>query len=334
MRLVSTVCWLLALGSLAPAADHLQQARKLTLRDRSGSSSLSWVSTLPAAVLPAQSPTVVGATVRVAAASGESAIFDLPASGWAAYQTPSRFQYVFKNRNAPVGPSKVKIALLKQGGAIKVSAKSSGLTLDEASQGTVSIALRIGDDVYCSECTTPAQDTTGRYRARTCPAPASCPVYCGDGVVDQASEQCDAGDPGQCANIPPGIFTLGCEAPGRPDECTCCSHDVCVIAVGFTVNCCGDSVCQDTTGAGMVRQGACIPPSCTTDAECNGYRCVGGTCCGNAGQLCGVAGCCPDSGTTCTFIGFTNLCCNGPGAACSTYTECCSLSCTSGTCDP
>jgi hypothetical protein len=99
------------------------------------------------------------------------------------------------------------------------------------------------------------------------------------------------------------------------------------------VNCCGDSSCQDTTGIGMVRQGACIPPSCTTDADCNGYRCVDGTCCGNAGQLCGVAGCCPDSGTTCTFIGFTSLCCNGPGAACSNYTECCSLSCTNGVCD-
>ena len=324
----------LVLASRAFATDHLQQARKLTLRDRPGRSSLSWVSTLPTAVLPAQSPTVVGASMRVAAAGGESATFDLPASGWSAYQTPTRFQYVFKNRTAPLGPSKVKLAVLKQGGAINVAAKSSGITLDETSQGAVSIVLRIGDDAYCSECTTPVQDVTGRFKARSCPAPASCPVYCGDGVVDQSSEQCDGGDPGVCSNIPPGIFTLGCEAPGDPDECTCCSHDVCVFSLSFQLNCCGDSVCQDTTGIGMVRQGACIPPSCTTDADCNGYRCVGGTCCGNTGQLCGVVDCCPDSGTTCTFIGFASLCCNGPGAACSNYTECCSLSCTNGTCDP
>jgi hypothetical protein len=336
MRARSTIGAMLALvlAAQVSATDHLQEARKLTLRDRPGSSSLSWTSTLPAAVLPAQSPTVVGATLRIAAASGERATFDLPASGWEAYQTPSRFQYVFKNRTAPIGPSKVKVALLKQGGAIKVSAKSSGLTLDEASQGAISISLRIGDDAYCSECTEPTQDTIGRYRARACPAPASCPLYCGDGIVNQSFEQCDDPDPGQCANIPPGIFSLGCEAPGSPDECTCCSHDVCVSGIGVTLNCCGDSVCQDTTGFGMVRRGACIPPSCATDADCNGYRCVGGTCCGNAGSFCGVAGCCPDTGTTCTLTSFAAfLCCNGPGAACSTYTQCCSLSCTSGMCD-
>jgi hypothetical protein len=106
-----------------------------------------------------------------------------------------------------------------------------------------------------SACTTPTADVIGRWRACACPAPASCGVYCGDGVVNQSSEVCD-----------------------------------------------GDDL---------------------------------GTCCGNAGALCGVAGCCPDSGTTCTFSEavFQNLCCNPAGAPCTDYRQCCSLSCTSGTCD-
>jgi len=155
-------------------------------------------------------------------------------------------------------------------------------------------------------------------------------------VVNQSSERCDGDDLGTCPDgIPPGLVTIGCEAPGDADQCDCCSRDLCVISAGGVTNCCDRAVCQDTTGAGQVRSGACIPPSCMTDADCNGYRCVGGACCGNAGALCGVAGCCPDSGTTCTFSEavFQNLCCNPAGVACTDYRQCCSLSCTSGTCD-
>jgi hypothetical protein len=127
---------------------------------------------MPVIELPAASPTVVGASLLIVAASGERATFDLPAAGWAAYETATRFQYVFKNRTAPLGLSMVKVAALKRQGALKVAAKSSGLTLDEPSQGAVSIVLRIGDDMYCSRCETPTVDVAGHYRGRTCPAPA------------------------------------------------------------------------------------------------------------------------------------------------------------------
>ena len=156
----------------------------------------------------------------------ERATFDLPAAGWAAYETETRFQYVFKNRTAPLGLSKVKVAALKRQGTLKVAAKSSGLTLDEASQGAVSIVLRIGDDMYCSRCETPTADGVGRYRARTCPAPASCGGICGDGVVG-ASESCDGADLGTCDDN--AVFhSPGCEAPGDADQCSCCTHDICV----------------------------------------------------------------------------------------------------------
>jgi hypothetical protein len=284
--------------------------------------------------LPASNPSVVGAKVRVYNQAGESAWLDLPASGWSTYQSGTRTQLVFKNREAPLGSSTVKLAMLREQQLIRVAARSSGLTLDEASQGTVGIQLIIGSDVYCSECTAPTRDTPGRYKAHLCPAPASCPAYCGNGVVDQSSEQCDSPDPGMCVIIQ-GL-DVACEPPGAPNECGCCGVDTCFFGLFGTLPCCGDSQCQDITGVGQARTGACIPPSCTQDADCNGYRCENGECCGNAGQLCGVAGCCSDSGSECTSLQsiFNNLCCRAPGASCESFIECCSLSCTAGICDP
>jgi hypothetical protein len=48
-----------------------------------------------------------------------------------------------------------------------------------------------------------------------------------------------------------------------------------------------------------------------------------------------VAGCCPDTGTTCQFVeaAFVDMCCKAAGGSCSIYSECCSLSCTAGVCD-
>ncbi len=273
--------------------------------------------------------------MRVYNQVGESGWLDLPASGWSTYQSGTRTQLVFKNREAPLGPSTVKLAVLRDQQLIQLAARSSGLTLDEASQGAVGIQLIIGSDVYCSECTAPTRDAPGGYKASRCPAPASCPAtYCGNGVTDQSSgEQCDAPDPGICFIQGVG---LGCEQAGTPGECTCCGGADCFFGLFFTLDCCGDSRCQDVTGAGQQRSGACIPPSCTQDAECHGYRCEGGVCCGDAGQLCGVAGCCQDSGATCSaspFLG-ASICCRPAGAGCANLTECCSFSCTAGVCDP
>jgi hypothetical protein len=268
----------------------------------------------------------------------------VPASLWFANATGISFTY--KNSAAPAGPSAVKRVTLKGLRSLKVQAKASGLTLDEETQGTVRIALTIGDDVYCSECLVPARDEVGRYAARNCPAPAGCagtpttttttlpPGTCGNGIVDQAGEQCDGADLGTCDDIPIP-FTIGCQPPSDADACSCCGEDRCAVSLSFQIRCCGDSECQDTTGFGTERIGACIPPACQQDADCHGYRCVNGTCCGNAGQLCGVAGCCPDTGTTCEFVenAFVNLCCKAPGVTCGAFNECCSLSCTAGACD-
>ena len=246
----------------------------------------------------------------------------------------------------------MKRVTVKSQRVVKVAGKGTGITLDEATQGAVSIALTIGADVYCSSCTAPRQDERGRYAATRCPAPPSCatpttttptttstttssavPSVCGNGVAE-GTEQCDGMDPGICVEAP---IPLACDPPTSPNGgCRCCLASNCVIGTSpLGVSCCNGAHCQDLTGAGMFRNGACIPSSCTQDAQCNGYRCVGGTCCGNAGQLCGVASCCPDAGATCSGVVWLGsaVCCRSAGAACSTFNECCSGSCTGSVCD-
>lgn len=346
--LVALTC----LAATAAASDHPEEARKLALKDVRGQS-LSWTVNVPPPVVPAASPVVVGATLELRARSGETASFDLPASGWSADDAGTRFR--FENPLAPGGPSAVKSATFKSQRVIKVRTKATGLTLDEPTQGVVSIALTIGDDVYCSTCVTPTHDQPGRYTAKRCPAPASCPStsttststststttssfvpgVCGNGVVDQPSEQCDLPDPGICANVSLPV-PITCGAPTSSTPCVCCGPTSCFFgAFGDIIGCCGSAACQDVTGVGAVREGACIPPSCTQDADCNGYRCVGGTCCGEAGSLCGVVSCCPGSEATCDVVPWIGgrVCCRSPGVSCSVPNECCSHSCTAGTCD-
>jgi hypothetical protein len=332
-RALAAMLSFIGFAAVATATDHPQIARKLVLKDAGGRRSLRWVTKMPIVQLPTVSPLTAGARLRIAAGSADGVFFELPASGWSANGAGTI--YKFKNKLAPGGPSAVKVAVLKDAKVLKVAAKSSGLTLDEPSQGAVSIELRIGMDVYCSECTTPVEDTTGRYKAKLCPAPTACPAaFCGNDVVDQPSEQCDGTDPGICASVPLP-FTIGCDAPTSAEPCTCCSRDDCFIDLSGPFPCCDGAQCQDVSGAGMVRSGVCIPPACSADADCHGYRCVGGTCCGDPGQLCGVAGCCADSGATCEAVPSvgTSICCKPSGAACTTFIECCTLSCTAGACD-
>ncbi len=281
-------CLLATLGT-ARAADHLQEASKLALRVTPQRSSLVWMSTSPLPALPVSSPTSVGAALAITAASGEQATFHLPASGWQVNAAGTAYR--FRGGALPGGPPSVKLATLKEGRRLKVAAKASGLSLDEPAQGTVSVQLGIGADVYCSTCTTPQQDEPGRYLARLCSAPAACPQeLCGNGVVE-ASEVCDAPDPGVCDDVPLPV-PVTCGVPGAPHECECCFVDGCLILLPDPVldSCCGNETCIDTTHAGQVRGGVCVPPSCTSPSECAAalFDCVDGTCCTRAGELCSL----------------------------------------------
>jgi hypothetical protein len=340
-------------AAVAMATEHPHDAKSLALRAQPKGTSLAWVVKRPSVMAPIDDPATTGGTLVLASDGGESVMLDLPGSGWTTNSAGTVAR--FRNREAPGGISLVKGAVVKTGKTLKVVARTSGLTLDEAAQGAVSIRLVLGDDVYCSRCTAPIRDEPGRYVAKLCAAPAACvpssssstsvtstststttsllvPGICGNQVIDQPSEECDGTDLGACDDVMPP-FAVTCDLPSSPTPCACCGVDACVLFVGGATRCCGGASCQDTTGAGMVRGGACIPPTCAADGDCHGYDCDGGTCCARAGELCGVVGCCPGSDATCaTVLGTAPRCCRPPGGTCSLPEHCCSASCAAGLC--
>jgi hypothetical protein len=118
-------------------------------------------------------PTANGATLRVTSASSESAVFDLPAGNWTMNSSGTVFRY--KNVQAPAGPSAVKVARIKNGSLIKVTAKGTGITLDEPSQGSIDLLLTSGTRRYCASFGgTILRDEPNRFMAKSAPAGA-CP---------------------------------------------------------------------------------------------------------------------------------------------------------------
>ncbi|HXJ36883.1 MAG TPA: hypothetical protein VMS22_22835 [Candidatus Eisenbacteria bacterium] len=171
MRRVTAMAFVLA-ATAAGATDHPQDAAKLTLRQGTGSASLVWSTRLPKPTPPSLSPTQVGGMLEIMSAGGEGAMLDLPAAGWTANGAGTTF--TFRNKLAPGGPTGVKAAKLASGRVLKIDAKSTGISLDEAAQGSMGIRLTIGGDVYCSLCTTPRRDQPGRFTAVRCAAPPTC----------------------------------------------------------------------------------------------------------------------------------------------------------------
>src|SRR5690349_10504418 len=136
----------LLLAAPAVAADVPASGRKLQIRDDARTQSLALDVKDPAVAAPSpgsgEDPTLTGASLVVRnPSSGEAATFILPAVGWKSSGNGS--SYKFHNPEAPGGISPVKSARIKDG-SIKVRARASGITLDEASQGSVSISLASG----------------------------------------------------------------------------------------------------------------------------------------------------------------------------------------------
>ena len=155
----------------ARAADHPEEARSLELRQRApGRERLAWSARSPAPPAPAADPRLVGATLRSVGIDEEVTV-SLPPPGWGIRGDGS---LRFVNRLAPAGPSPVQRVALRVGRDLRLRAKATGIALDDPQQGSVSIFLTIGDDVYCSTCSAPKRDVPGRFEARLCPAPGSC----------------------------------------------------------------------------------------------------------------------------------------------------------------
>ena len=163
--------------TLPPTVDQPRDAVRLLLKARNGKEKLVWVSKAPALTLPAGDPAATGATLEIRnPVTLETATLQLPAGGWSANAANTVFK--FKNPDAPTGTA-VKVAVIKAS-VLKVVAKGTGITLDEATQGSIELALTVGTDRYCSSCGTPTKDEgaagpDGQYLAKSCAAPPSCP---------------------------------------------------------------------------------------------------------------------------------------------------------------
>ena len=168
------VASLLLAAPAVRAADQRVPGTKLLLKSANGREILSFKSNGPiTAPAPGSGddPTNVGATLEILnPGTMESSTFNLPSMHWTLSGTT--FRYV---DSALVESGKVKIALI--GRILKVSGKKIGITLDEASQGTLDVVLTSGTIRYCAAFGPGSvkRDQPGRFIARSAAAPGSCP---------------------------------------------------------------------------------------------------------------------------------------------------------------
>jgi hypothetical protein len=152
-----------------------------------------------------------------------------------------------------------------------------------------------------------------------CQADCACGPFCGDGIVNQASEQCD----GEARS---GACPLGF---GCTPLCTCCTQGA---FCNLTPCCSGADICVPSPNEGFCWSTSCEPPfTCEAGAECG----PGNACCMPLGSNCFLPyiGCCP--GLTCAGSpGGLGFCCGGAGYTCTGNGDCCSGTCDGGTCAP
>jgi DNA-binding beta-propeller fold protein YncE len=176
MRFAAVAFVLVSAISSTRAADYPQGADALTFRENGSSTQARalWLTRTPPPALPASDPRIVGATLRIVGLDQDS-LFVLPPERWTLDGSGTRYR--FKDvRTAPGRPAPIREVVIEQGKRLKVAGLSERIDLDDAAPATVSILLEIGAETYCATCTTPLATTAGKYRARECTAPPSCPV--------------------------------------------------------------------------------------------------------------------------------------------------------------
>jgi hypothetical protein len=193
-------------------ADQFLPGKSLLLRSpASGRQRAVFVAKSASLVAPTPSgpddPRTTGATLEFRSLlDDESATLSLPAAGWTANPTGTVYHFH--------GTDVVKVALVKTGATLRVVAKSTGITLDEATQGSIGVILTSGTTRYCALFGgTIVHDEPGKFIAKNAPAPLVCPTstvtttssttsttttstttttinLCGNGIIN-AGEQCD-----------------------------------------------------------------------------------------------------------------------------------------------
>src|SRR5262249_28460775 len=148
-RLLAIALTLAASVLPANAADQLLPGRSLVLRSSSSSQRGKFAARSDTIVAPApggpDDPTTAGATLEIIAGSGESATLAMPAAGWTANQAGTAYRFRSSDQ-----ASAVKASLLKNGSRLKVVARTTGITLDEPSQGSIGLVFTVGTIRYCA----------------------------------------------------------------------------------------------------------------------------------------------------------------------------------------
>jgi DNA-binding beta-propeller fold protein YncE len=172
--------WLLSVGGVMLASasclgsDHPLDADLLKLRERAtgAEAKIAWRSRTPLST-PLDDPRVGGAMLRIDGLDAP-ALFFLPPNQWTVDATGTRYQFK-DSRRWPGRPAPVKKVLLKQGAGAQLTGKSERIDLDASAPTSVSLSLTIGSDVYCVVCSSPVVSVPGRFDAKSCAAPVSCP---------------------------------------------------------------------------------------------------------------------------------------------------------------
>jgi len=156
-------------------ADQFLPGKSLLLRSpASGRQRAVFVAKSASLVAPTPSgpddPRTTGATLEFRSLlDDESATLSLPAAGWTANPTGTVYHFH--------GTDVVKVALVKTGATLRVVAKSTGITLDEATQGSIGVILTSGTTRYCALFGgTIVHDEPGKFIAKNAPAPLVCPT--------------------------------------------------------------------------------------------------------------------------------------------------------------
>jgi hypothetical protein len=171
-----TVLFLAAAALQVRAADQLLPGTSLVLRQRaSGAQRAAFVVRDSSFVAPTaggpDDPRTVGASLEIRANSGESATLDLPSSGWSLNNAGTAYRYQGGSGDD------VKVSVLRDGARLKVVARTTGITLDEPSQGSVALIFKSGGLRVCAEFGgTIVADVAGRFVARHSAAPGACPA--------------------------------------------------------------------------------------------------------------------------------------------------------------
>src|SRR5262249_54670347 len=151
---------------------------------------------------------------------------------------------------------------------------------------------------------------------------------CGDGIINQPSEQCDGAALGVCGSMSP---SLACGAPTiGPVACQCCLAPGAMHVAPATLTCCDGSLSQTLNFVFQVDQvclnltGRCDPPAVCPLGTCQADH----SCCAAQGTACLVfypsvnfgvtAACCP--GFACRSLQGLDVvnCCLPDGAVCTT----------------